>query len=965
MLPEIWNVARKELNGFFASPVAFVFLGAFLAVTLFVFFWVETFFARNIADVKPLFQWMPVLLIFLVAALTMRSWAEERRAGTLEVLLTAPVSPWALILGKFLAAWLLVALALALTLPLPLTVSFLGPLDWGPVLGGYLAALFLAAAYIAIGLWASSRADNQIVGLILGVAVMGIFYLAGSHLITDFVGYRAGEWLRAIGVGSRFESITRGVLDLRDLYYYLSLTGLFLVLGRYGLEGLRWAGNPGRPAHRTWAWITGLVVANLLAGNLWLGQIGVARADLTAGHVYTLSEATRAYLARLREPLLIRGYFSVATHPLLAPLVPQLRDLLEEYAVAGGDRVHVEFVDPHDDPEIEKEAASRYGIRPVPFQTASKYQAAVVNSYFHILVAYGDQYQVLGYRDLIDIKARSETDLAVELKNPEYQITQAIRKVLDQYQGGGNPFANLGRKLVFTGYVSGRLPKNMQPVRKALDEALEKLKKEAGDHLQVRFTDPDKDPKLAARLQTEFGFQPMIASLLEPKPFWFSLTLSDGQASQAVPLPEEFTAAAFERTLLAAVKRFSPGFLKTLAVFAPSGAVRPAFPGMPARGKTYQVLRKALSDSVRWIDTDLKDGRVPADADMLMVLSPRKLDEKQRFAIDQFLMRGGSVLLATAPMDVDIGTGIDARKLDSGLKDWLAGYGLKIEPALVLDPQAGALPIPVERSVGGFMVREIQLVDYPYILDVRGEGLNPVSPITSGLDQLYVPFTSPIQVDKDKNQGRKVTELLRSSDQAWTSDSLDLVPDFRRYGRLGFPRGEKQGRRLLAVMLEGRFDSAFKGKRSPLLAEPERKGDDKAKEAKEDGAEKGGKARPAGILERSPDSARLILVASNALFTDTAEALIGEALGTRYLKPALFAQNLVDWSLADQGLLALRGRDRSRFARTLRPLDRTAQAFWEYLNYGLALAGLLGLWWLDRRRRRSVQARYAAILKEV
>ncbi|RMG34632.1 MAG: ABC transporter permease [Gammaproteobacteria bacterium] len=963
MRPETWNVARKELEGFFASPAAWLFLGAFLAVTLFVFFWVETFFARNIADVKPLFQWMPVLLIFLVAALTMRSWAEERRAGTLEVLLTAPVSPWSLILGKFLAAWLLVALALVLTLPLPLTVAFLGPLDWGPVLGGYLAALFLAAAYIAMGLWVSSRAENQIVSLILGAALMGAFYLVGSELLTGFVGYRTGEWLRAIGVGARFQSITRGVLDLRDLYYYLSLTGLFLVLGRYSLERLRWAGNPTRPAHRAWAWITGLVAVNLLAGNLWLGQIGSARADLTAGQVYTLSEATRSYLARLREPLLIRGYFSAATHPLLAPLVPQLHDLLEEYAVAGGDRVHVAFVDPHDDPKVEKEAASRYGIRPVPFQTASKYQASVVNAYFHILVAYGDQYQVLGYRDLIDIKARSETDLSVELKNPEYRITQAIRKVLDQYQGGGNPFANLGRKLVFTGYVSTNLPKNMQPVRKVLDEALDELKKQAGDRLQVQFQDPDKDPKLARRLTTEFGFQPMIASLLEPKPFWFSLSLSDGRQTQAVPLPEKFTTAAFKRSLLAAVKRFSPGFLKTLAVFAPGGAARPAFPGMPAQGgKTYQVLRKALKDTVRWVDTDLGDGRVPADADMLMVLAPGKLDEKQRFAIDQFLMRGGSVLLATAPMDVEIGTGIDARKVDSGLADWLAGYGLKIAPKLVLDTQAGALPIPVERSVGGFMIREIQLVDYPYILDVRGDGLNPASPVTNSLDQLYVPFAAPIEVDAKENQGRKVTELLRSSQHAWTSDSLDLIPDFRRHGRLGFAVGKDQGRRLVAVMLEGRFDSAFKGKKSPLLAKTEdgKKGD----EAKDD-TKKEDKARPAGVLERSPDSARLILVASNVLFTDTAEALIGEALGTRYLKPALFAQNLVDWSLEDQGLLALRGRDRSRFARTLRPMDRSTQAFWEYLDYGLALAGLLGLWWLDRRRRNKTRARYAAILKEV
>src|SRR6185437_932981 len=184
---------------------------------------------------------------------------------------------------------------------------------------------------------------------------------------------------------SRFASITRGVLDLRDIYYYASITATFLLLNRLALERLRWAGNPPSALHRRWYWAVALLAANVLGANLWLGQVKQARLDLTAGHMYTLSDATRSYLTQLQEPLLIRGYFSAATHPLLAPLVPQLHDLLEEYAVAGGNRVRVEFVDPHDDPKIENEAGSRYGIMPVPFQVAGKYSSTLVNSYFDIL----------------------------------------------------------------------------------------------------------------------------------------------------------------------------------------------------------------------------------------------------------------------------------------------------------------------------------------------------------------------------------------------------------------------------------------------------------------------------------------------------------------------------------------------------------------------------------------------------
>src|SRR6267154_103733 len=269
MQREVMTIARRELASFFASPAAFLFLGAFLAATLFAFFWVDAFFSRNLADVRPLFQWMPALLVFLVAALTMRSWAEERRGGTLELLLTAPVSPADLVLGKFLGVLSLVAIALALTLPVPLSVALLGPLDWGPVAGGYVAALALACAYMAIGLWLSSRTDTQIVSLLLTVLVAGSFYVIGSSTLTSLAGRQAGDVLRALGTGARFNSITRGVLDLRDLYYYLSLTLAFLVLNRVSIEQLRWAGNTS-PVHRRWTWVAALLVGNALGANLWL-----------------------------------------------------------------------------------------------------------------------------------------------------------------------------------------------------------------------------------------------------------------------------------------------------------------------------------------------------------------------------------------------------------------------------------------------------------------------------------------------------------------------------------------------------------------------------------------------------------------------------------------------------------------------------------------------------------------------
>jgi len=962
-MDKLLRVARREFAGFFTSPAAFLFLGAFLAVTLFIFFWVETFFARNIADVRPLFQWMPVLLIFLVAALTMRAWSEERRSGTLENLLTSPVRPVHLVLGKFLAGLALVGVALLLTVPLPLTVAHLGPLDWGPVIGGYVATLFLAAAYVAIGLYMSSRTDNPIVALILTALVCGLFYLVGSPLLVSLFGHHVGSVLGQLGTGSRFASITRGVLDLRDLFYYLSLVGVFLTLNLYSLERLRWAGNPATPRHRQWGWVATLAVANFIAGNLWLAPVGWARADITQGHIYSLSPATRQYLSELQEPLLIRGYFSAQTHPLLAPLVPQLHDLLEEYAVAGKGRVHVEFVDPQDDPAIAEEAASKYGIRPVPFEMASKYQAGVVNSYFNILVSYGDQHEVLGYRDLIEVKARSETNLEVGLKNPEYAITRMIRKVLTAYQAGGNPFNTLTHQVTFTGYLSpdAKLPKQLVALHKDLGGVLGELKKQAGDKLTVRFEDPDADGgKLAKELEHKYGFEPQIASLFNPQQFWFYMVLEDNGQHVQVPLPKTLDKAALKRSINAAIQRLAPGFLKTVALVTPP-------PGGRSGGPRYTVLTKVLRQNDRVQETSLKDGHVPADADLLLVMDPKELDRKQVFAIDQFLMQGGSVVLATSPFYASVGETISASRQTSGLEDWLKHNGITIDPTMVLDPQNASLPVPVQRYLGGVPIREIQMLPYPHFPDIRGKGLNADNPITSALGQVTLDWASPITLDKAGNKARKVTGLLHSSAQSWVSAATNVMPDYRAWPDTGFKPGKQRAPRLLAVAVEGRFDSYFKGKESPLA----QAGGQAAGAAAQPGKGPAGQAQKkpekpgpvTSVIDRSPEAARIILVSSSSFADDTVLNLASEGQGTLYTRPVEFLQNAIDWSLEDRGLLSIRSR--AQFARTLVPMEHNAQLFWEYLNYGLALAGLFVVWLWRRRVGSADRARYRAILAEV
>ena len=955
-MTNMFRIARKEFAGFFSSPMAFIFLGAFLSVTLFVFFWVETFFARNIADVRPLFEWMPLLLIFLVAAVTMRMWSEERRSGTLELLLTVPVKSYHMVLGKFMACLGLVAVALLLTLPLPITVSLLGPLDWGPVFGGYLATVFLAAAYAAIGLFISARSANQIVSLILTAVVCGLFYLLGSDALTGLFGNRASEFLKLLGSGSRFDAITRGVIDLRDLYYYLSLVGVFLTLNVFALEWLRWAGNTTNSNHRRWGLITALFVANFLAANLWLAPVGSVRADLTQGDVYSISAATRGYLAQLQEPMLIRGYFSAQTHPLLAPLVPRLRDLLKEYAVAGEGRVRVEFIDPQEHPELEKEANEKYDIKPVPFQFASKYQATVVNSYFNILIEYGDQYEALSFSDLIEVKAQSEADLEVELRNPEYDLTQSIKKILYAYQGAGELFENIPYPLSFRGYISDdeKLPEVLRSLRKELDAILSELIERSGGTLDIDIRDPDaQDGALAEQIKSEFGFRPMAASLLDTHTFWFYMTLEgDGRVVQ-VPLPEQYDKAGLERGMQASLKRFSKGFLKTVALH--TAASTPAMFGMPASGKRFNWLRDSLAEEHNVTPTNLKNGRVPDEADLLLLASPDQLDEKQLFAVDQFLMRGGTVVIATSPFDIENREVLSVRKHESDLLDWLTHHGIMLEEQMVLDPQNASFPIPVNRSVAGLVFKETQMVNYPYFNDIRGDGIVQEGGMTAGVNQVTLTWPSPITLDEQKNQGRQVTRLLESSDQAWTSGSMEIQPDFQIYGELGFPVGDQRGAQLLAVAVEGRFDSYFSDKPSPLVT-----GEEPADVGGEPDQGEDNESVITRVIGRSPESARIIVFASSSFLTDTMLDLAASGLGTRYLKPVQLVENAIDWSLEDRGLLAIRGR--AHFSRTLNPLDRESQVFWEYLNYGLALFGLLLIGLIRRQANKRAALRYAAVL---
>jgi ABC-2 type transport system permease protein len=232
-------IAKREFRSFFTSPIAYIVLGGFLLLSGWLYF--STLFLAGQASLRGFFGVAPVLFVVLVPAITMRAVAEERKSGTLELLLTFPMDDWQITFGKFLAALGMVAVALGCTLPYAFTVAALtgpGPaFDWGPVFAGYFGLLLLAAAFIALGLWGSALSKNQIVGFIVGIVLCFAFYFIDKFapLLPDSL---AGVF-EFLSVDYHFENIARGVLDTRDLVFYLSLTVAGLVLTARQIQATR------------------------------------------------------------------------------------------------------------------------------------------------------------------------------------------------------------------------------------------------------------------------------------------------------------------------------------------------------------------------------------------------------------------------------------------------------------------------------------------------------------------------------------------------------------------------------------------------------------------------------------------------------------------------------------------------------------------------------------------------------
>lgn len=355
----------REIKSFFGSVTGYLVMAVFLLLTgLFLFVFEGDFNILNSGynDLTPFFTLAPWILIFLIPAVTMRSFSDERKQGTLELLLTKPLSLWQIVLGKFSGAWVLIVLTIVPTLIYIYVLNNLGyppgNIDWGSTLGAYIGLLFLITAYASIGIFTSTLSENQIVAFILAVVLCFTFYFGFEGL--SQLSQNQNHFIASLGMESHYRSMSRGVLDTRDLLYFISVAFLFLFATVLRLKTLNWMGSM---KWKTFAKLPVVLLVVMLVN--WFGQSIFKRWDLTEDKRYTLSEATLDILNQIDSPLFIDVFLEGKFPAEIKRLQAETRQLLEEFR-AYNSEIQFQFINPIEESDDSENIIDGFFSRGMP-----------------------------------------------------------------------------------------------------------------------------------------------------------------------------------------------------------------------------------------------------------------------------------------------------------------------------------------------------------------------------------------------------------------------------------------------------------------------------------------------------------------------------------------------------------------------------------------------------------------------
>jgi len=402
-------LVKKELNSYFDSPSAYVLFIVWLVAASYFFF--RAAFLNNEASLRPLFELLPWLLLFFVPAATMRSLAAEKKDGTLEVLLSHPISEAEVIIGKLVANVVFILIALALTLPIPVGLAFGGRLDIGMVVGEYLGAAFLIVGLASVGLFASSLSRNQTVAFIISLAITFLLVASGMEYVLMAIPFPLTAVVRQMSALSHFNSMTRGVIFLGDTVYFAALTLAFATLSYFGLKQERESHRSSR--YKNLRLGTGLMIIVAVLSSL-IGTAAGGRVDLTSGKLYSLSGTTVKTLRGLPDKVTIKFYASRQLPTEVESSFRDIKDIISDYQAASNGRVDAIFKSPEDGAQAQQEIQEA-GIRQVQFNVVGQDGYQVKQGYLGLTIDYQNQREAIPFI--------SKTD------DLEYQLTRLINKM--------------------------------------------------------------------------------------------------------------------------------------------------------------------------------------------------------------------------------------------------------------------------------------------------------------------------------------------------------------------------------------------------------------------------------------------------------------------------------------------------------------------------------------------------------
>ncbi len=819
-MKNIFTIFNREIKAYFNSPIAYIFIIVFVLISAGLF--MTSFFLLSTADMRMFFLYLPIILCVFLPAVTMRLWSEDRKGNTLELLLTFPAHTHELVLGKFLAGVVFYIVSLIATLPIPVMLAVLGNPDMGVIFCQYTGAVFLGCFFLALGIFVSGFCEDQIVAFIVAMmACFGLYLLGLDFTVSSIDGWIPGfgSFLRsAFGTAGHFTALEKGVIDSRDILYFIAGTTIFLILNGF------WLDTRLRPKAKTvFVFACAICAGIFMLFNIIFTDISLGRYDLTEGRIYTVSGAARDILQGLKAPVMVKLFISPRDKmpTSFKTLERDIRDKLEELKVASGSKLgykvfHMEAANAagEDENALEK-SIEKKGIMPFRVQSVEADEVGVKAIYSAISIAYKEKPEEIIPR----ITPKNLMDLEYMLVSKIYKMT------LDK----------IPEVALVAPYEE-----------KAVDPRMKELLESMGQQAQGKFREDEYE---------------LLPKLLE-------------------------------------------------------------YEG-------YKVSRIRLTE----------EEPIPEEADTLIVIEPRQLNDRQRYEINSFLVSGGSVFLAAQEYVFAYSTSgrggfrFAPRKTEPGVNPLLEDWGLGLSKDILMDTQIDIVSLTGSgRFLGIFEMSSP--VKLPVQIRVIDDQMNKDISITTNLPSIFYLWGSALTITEDKlgQFGLDYLTLFTSSDDSWQTNyhagdftNQDITP----------PAASERQAYPLALLAGGQFPDAFKGEDIPDW--PMEEAEDESYEREE----------PAADI--SPEPGKLILVGCSEMFKNQMIKNPGQS--------GFFINSIDAITLGDD---IIKVRSRAPAARFIKKLSSGAKAGWRIfvtflIPVIIAAIGILRI--VIRKRAKQVYLR--------